>query len=195
MAADLFAGAELYARATDPEINRLRLEAATQCGRLREQRGGAMSRSNWRRRGRPMGFRKRWRGRQAREWKRRDAEHEHEIEREREREPAAELKYAGLRHSGIAVVMRPDDMELEVGPSLALRAYSPDGFDWGCEGGGPSQLALALILDHTGDADLALRWHQDFRAAFVLGWGVGWVLPVAVLDRWLTERMGPGEGG
>ena len=37
--------------------------------------------------------------------------------------------------------------------------HSPDGFNWGYEGSGPAQLALAIMLKLTGKAD----GYQDFK--------------------------------
>lgn len=41
--------------------------------------------------------------------------------------------------------------------------HSPTGFAWGYAGSGPSQLALAILLDHLGDKARALRIYQDFK--------------------------------
>ena len=54
--------------------------------------------------------------------------------------------------------------------SLALWKYSPGGFAWGYQGSGPAQLALALLLDATGDKHLAVKYHQDFKRATVANW-------------------------
>jgi hypothetical protein len=35
--------------------------------------------------------------------------------------------------------------------SLKARNHSPDGFNWGYGGSGPAQLALAIMLELTGD--------------------------------------------
>lgn len=55
-------------------------------------------------------------------------------------------------------------------PRTDLRNHSPDGFEWGYFGSGPSQLALAILADHfryalgSDDADeLALRYYQRFK--------------------------------
>ncbi len=37
--------------------------------------------------------------------------------------------------------------------------HSPDGFNWGYSGSGPSQLALAVVLELTGKSD----GYQDFK--------------------------------
>ena len=56
---------------------------------------------------------------------------------------------------------------LPLAPSLALRRHSPTGFEWGYEGSGPAQLALALLLAITADTATALRLYQDFKCAYV----------------------------
>ena len=57
--------------------------------------------------------------------------------------------------------------ELPLEPSLKLFNHSPNGFQWGYEGSGPAQLALAILLDLTGDPDLSVRLHQDFKRALI----------------------------
>ena len=56
-----------------------------------------------------------------------------------------------------------DDELLSPEPSQKLINHSPDGFNWGYGGSGPAQLALAILLDTTGDEELALRNYQDFK--------------------------------
>lgn len=41
--------------------------------------------------------------------------------------------------------------------------HSPDGFNWGYGGSGPSQLAYAMLRDLSGDRDFAARHYQDFK--------------------------------
>jgi hypothetical protein len=59
---------------------------------------------------------------------------------------------------------------LSPGPSQKLYNHSPDGFNWGFSGSGPAQLALALLLDVTGDRDIALSHHQNFKWQVVASW-------------------------
>ncbi len=54
-----------------------------------------------------------------------------------------------------------------LGPRLDLRTYSDQGFEWGYDGGGPRQLALAIIADHFTDAQTALLHHEKFLLNFV----------------------------
>jgi hypothetical protein len=58
---------------------------------------------------------------------------------------------------------------LDPKPSQSLRNHSPDGFEWGYAGSGPSQLALAILFDYTGDAATALENYQDFKFALIAG--------------------------
>jgi hypothetical protein len=54
---------------------------------------------------------------------------------------------------------------------LEVFNHSPAGFEWGYGGSGPAQLALALLMDATGNKGLALRHYQDFKLRFVVDWG------------------------
>lgn len=48
--------------------------------------------------------------------------------------------------------------------------HSPDGFAWGYGGSGPAQLALAILLRVTGNNDVAVELHQQFKNEFVALW-------------------------
>jgi len=49
-------------------------------------------------------------------------------------------------------ILTPDE-------SQKVKNHSPDGFNWGYGGSGPSQLALAIVLKITGKSD----GYQDFK--------------------------------
>jgi hypothetical protein len=78
---------------------------------------------------------------------------------------------------------------LHLGPSLKVWSHSPTGFSWGYGGSGPAQLALALLLDVTGDAELSTRLHQDFKWAFVAGWSDGWQITSDGIIAWVTAKL------
>lgn len=59
---------------------------------------------------------------------------------------------------------RPEPLDL----ALHLWNHSPDGFEWGYNGSGPAQLALALLLDCTEDATFAVDLHQRLKEALVV---------------------------
>ena len=71
---------------------------------------------------------------------------------------------------------------------LGVRNHSPTGFAWGYGGSGPAQLALALLIDATGDQDLALRHHQDFKWRYVGGWGTSWSISQAEIRQFIAAQ-------
>jgi hypothetical protein len=76
--------------------------------------------------------------------------------------------YVGYRRRGRAIVENQSDQEqLTPERSLALVNHSPSGFEWGYGGSGPAQLALALLLDYTGDEAFALDHYQKFKTEVV----------------------------
>jgi hypothetical protein len=77
---------------------------------------------------------------------------------------------------------------LEIGPSLKLASHSPTGFAFGYAGSGPAQLALAILLDYTGDEQRALRWHQDFKQAWIAGAQAGQIIGSTDLNDFLSTR-------
>ena len=97
--------------------------------------------------------------------------------------------YAGhVLEADRVTVTRPAGSPLPLTPSLLLANHSPDGFGWGYGGSGPAQLALALLLDCTGDADTALRWSMSFKWATVARWPTGELADGRALD------AGPARG-
>jgi Family of unknown function (DUF6166) len=62
------------------------------------------------------------------------------------------------------VVTNGSGKALNLEASLKVVNHSPTGFCWGYLGSGPSQLALAILLDHlNGDTERALSLYQDFK--------------------------------
>jgi len=79
----------------------------------------------------------------------------------------------------------PPRVILDPGPSQKLWNHSPDGFQWGYEGSGSGQLALALLLDVTNNPDLSVRLHQAFKRHFVAAWGQTWQISHADIETWI----------
>lgn len=72
--------------------------------------------------------------------------------------------------------------------SLKIWNHSPDGFEWGYGGSGPAQLALAILLDYTGDAELASRLHQDFKRDVIATLpDDAWTINGTEIDTWLHK--------
>ncbi len=72
------------------------------------------------------------------------------------------------------------------------RAQNLSGFivrpEWGYSGAGPSVLALALLLDATGDVQRSLAAYRWFRWAVVTCWtGDKWSITAAEIGAWLDQ--------
>lgn len=101
------------------------------------------------------------------------------------------INYRGSRHSGGAgpqLVTKDDDI-LDPGPSQKIWNHSPSGFNWGYQGSGPAQLALALLCDVTRDKDIAVRLHQGFKRDFVATWGDTWEITDADIRGWVDSKL------
>lgn len=66
-----------------------------------------------------------------------------------------------MNADGVIVGKRDLDLRLD------LRNHSPTGFEWGYGGSGPSQLALALLVDALGDPERAKENYQHYKWQFV----------------------------
>jgi hypothetical protein len=63
-----------------------------------------------------------------------------------------------------------------------LLRISKTGFEWGFDGPAPAQLALALLADHLGDGEAALRLHRGFMREVVAHLDNAWRLTGADID-------------
>ena len=81
------------------------------------------------------------------------------------------------------------DKRLDPAKSLGLRNHSPDGFAWGYYGSGPSQLALAILLELTSE-QVALHFYQDFKTEIIAHLPVGedFSMPFTRVQNWLRAR-------
>jgi hypothetical protein len=68
-------------------------------------------------------------------------------------------------------------------PRHDLKLLSRAGFEWTYEGAGPAQLALALLADHLGDDQKALRYHEKFMKAVVADLDNAWRLTSDDIDQ------------
>jgi hypothetical protein len=96
--------------------------------------------------------------------------------------------YTGARsESGVTVLVdgRPLDWRLD------WQAHSPAGFEWGHDGPGPAQLALAILADFFGPPfrSLVMARHQKFKLDIVANFPPeGWELTGERIEKWLTEQ-------
>lgn len=81
--------------------------------------------------------------------------------------------YKGRRLNGRAVVTEFDPLRDEIPhalePALLVRDYGSTGFAWGEDSPGAMQLALAILMDATGNGDTAIRYAFAFRKSFLDG--------------------------
>ena len=65
--------------------------------------------------------------------------------------------YKGTRTGGTTVMVDGEPLAARTD----LRNFQADGFEWGYEGSGPSQLAFAILVDHMG-AEGAFEHYRRF---------------------------------
>jgi hypothetical protein len=97
--------------------------------------------------------------------------------------------YAGERRGAESWVTR-DGRPLAILDSLAVRNHSPTGFNWGYGGSGPAQLALAILIDFTGNKTIAEGLYQDFKFAVIANLDEQrWVITGAQIRQWLSDNL------
>lgn len=73
-------------------------------------------------------------------------------------------------------------------PRLDLLALAAEGFEWGYQGNGPGQLALALLAEVLADDARALALHRPFRDEVVVFLsGDEWALSEAEIRRAVAD--------
>ena len=73
-------------------------------------------------------------------------------------------------------------------PRHDLRRFSKAGFEWTYAGAGPAQLALALLADHFGDDQAALRECDRFMRDVVAHLDNAWRLTSDDIDTALARK-------
>lgn len=99
--------------------------------------------------------------------------------------------YTGSQQAFNQVLVKEEglpDRELKPDESLKLANKSPSGFNWGYGGSGPSQLALAILLDFTGSATVALEHYQRFKWDKVAFLGSHWEMTAQEIRDWLLKK-------
>jgi hypothetical protein len=107
--------------------------------------------------------------------------------------------YFGHASGAVTVVIGHRQHPLE--PRLDIANHSPTGFAWGYHGSGPSQLALAILVDHLGDehTEQALQLYQGFKAAIIShlpqeeGWRIDQCDIHAALEALVRPSLGANE--
>ncbi len=71
-------------------------------------------------------------------------------------------------------------------PRVDVTAFTRNGFEGSYEGPEPRQLALALLIDHLGDATAAKADVEPFMRAVVANFGNEWEMTSADIDEALA---------
>jgi Family of unknown function (DUF6166) len=75
-------------------------------------------------------------------------------------------------------------------PCVDVTEFTKNGFEWSYEGAEPRQLALALLVDHLGDAAAAKTMAEPFMQAVVANFGNEWEMTSADIDQALAVLSG-----
>ncbi len=99
-----------------------------------------------------------------------------------------------------------------VRPVRHIPFHSPAGFNWGYEGSGPADLALAILVDYLRESPPRKGWlagepfarwsvhsqafkhHQYFKRDFIATFADEWELYGMQIDTWLKEQREKNDG-
>ena len=72
-----------------------------------------------------------------------------------------------------------------------VKRFTKYGFEWTYEGDSPQQLALAILVDHIGDKDRAIKLSRPFMKKIVANLDNDWTLSSEDVDVFLRagEQM------
>jgi hypothetical protein len=92
--------------------------------------------------------------------------------------------YEGRRNiDGLVVTV--DGQKLDEG--YAVKQFTRWGLEWTYEGPSPQQLALAILYDHLGDKERAIRLSEPFMKKVVADLDNDWTLTSEDVERAITE--------
>jgi len=63
-----------------------------------------------------------------------------------------------------------------------VKRFTKYGFEWTYEGDSPQQLALAILVDHLGDSQRAIRLSQPFMQRIIANLDNDWTLRSEDID-------------
>ena len=68
-----------------------------------------------------------------------------------------------------------------------VKRFTKYGFEWTYEGDSPQQLALAILYDHLGDKDRAIRLSAPFMKRIVANFDNDWTLASTEVAAFIGE--------
>jgi hypothetical protein len=75
-----------------------------------------------------------------------------------------------------------------LGEHYEVKRFTRYGFEWTYEGESPQQLALAILYDHLGDRDRAIRLSEPFMKMVVANLDNDWTLTSDEVENFMRER-------
>jgi hypothetical protein len=75
-----------------------------------------------------------------------------------------------------------------LGEHYEVKRFTRYGFEWTYEGESPQQLALALLYDHLGDRDRAIRLSEPFMKMVVANLDNDWTLTSDEVEKFVRDR-------
>lgn len=93
----------------------------------------------------------------------------------------------GSREHRVPLVTVYDDERNETYRLPHVLKHSPDGFEWGYSGSGPSDLAISILSD-VFDKDPEPSLYQDFRDEFIAQFQSDWSLTEREIRHWVQLR-------
>lgn len=88
------------------------------------------------------------------------------------------------------IIVRVDGQPLD--PRYDIKQFTDGDYEWSYEGAGPAQLALAMLADHLGDGEKALRLSDAFMREVVANFDNEWEMTSADIDDALEQLGGTG---
>jgi hypothetical protein len=98
--------------------------------------------------------------------------------------------YKGTKKTGEAEVFRIENGNpFKLSPEASRKIYDHSSdFEWSYTGSGPAQLALALLLDVTGEAEVAELLHQRFKEEVVAGFEDEFLITADAIWEWVKKN-------
>jgi hypothetical protein len=74
-----------------------------------------------------------------------------------------------------------------LGEHYEVKQFTRWGFEWTYEGPSPQQLALAILVEHLGDKERAIRLSEPFMRRVVANLDNDWTLTSEEIERAITQ--------
>ena len=88
----------------------------------------------------------------------------------------------------VRITVVEEDKEFILDPKRSQAVYNHSPGDFGYSGSGPSQLALAILLEITNNDSLSLMLYQRFKADVVSGFEDTWILSEQHIRQWINKN-------